>query len=387
MLMPISQSTYSKDNCVRFKNNNTTDYNVFAQKAVKDINSDLDFQKKIIEQNERKIVLAGITTIAILFSTFFYCMSTISKSKKNPLNIFSKMKTFESLEGNKSIPTLDTCKSINADLKNILIKQKMHLEAGKDIVNEAGNPQASNRLLLCGPAGVGKSFFAKIFAKSINAEYREILYSDFNSRNAGEHLENITRIFNGAMKEAKKNPDKKYVLVFNELDTMLNPIQKLSNTNQSATYGFFKIDERSMFLNNIEMLKEKAPNITIIGTTNISPKSKNLDQAALSRFQNIIEVTYPDKDCIFEALKANLKDIKNSETFIISNEKSLIELAKKMANRKYSFRNLEYVVNEAKNIHLEENVKNKNKVFDIEYLRKAEQNLKFSEGEIDSKFT
>ena len=135
MLMPISQSTYSKDNCVRFKDNNTTDYNVFAQKTVKNINSDLDFQKKIIEQNERKIVLAGITTIAILFSTFFYCMSTILKSKKNPLNIFSKMKTFESLEDNKSIPTLDTCKSINADLKNILIKQKMHLEVGKDIVN------------------------------------------------------------------------------------------------------------------------------------------------------------------------------------------------------------------------------------------------------------
>ena len=63
----------------------------------------------------------------------------------------------------------------------------------------------------------------------------------------------------------------------------------------------------------MELLKEKAPNVTIIGTTNISPKNNGLDGAAMSRFQNLIEVPFPDKDCLYEALKMNLDKIKNKE--------------------------------------------------------------------------
>lgn len=238
-------------------------------------------------------------------------------------------------------------------------------------------------MLLCGPAGVGKSFFAKIFAKSLDAEYKEILYSDIHAQFTGEHLENFKNIFKETLSVAGHNPQKKYVIVFNELDTLLNPVQKLSDPSHKATYGFFKTDERSIFLNYLEELQEKTPNVTIIGTTNILPRSKGLDQAALSRFQNIIEVPYPNAESIFEALKMSLEYLKDKDNFFAKNNDSLKELAQKMANRKCSFRNLGYIVNEAKNIHLREKIKDKNCEFSIDFLRKGEQNLKFSEGELD----
>ena len=55
-----------------------------------------------------------------------------------------------------------------------------------------------------------------------------------------------------------------------------------------------------------------------------------------------------------------------------------------MAERKYSFRNLEFVVNEAKNYHLNEKLKNKNTEFSVNYLKKAQDNLKISDGELEN---
>ena len=73
------------------------------------------------------------------------------------------------------------------------------------------------------------------------------------------------------------------------------------------------------------------------------------------------------------------------EKFFTENEKSLKELAQKMADRQFSFRNLEYIINDAKEYHLDDNVNGKKGGFKFEYLEKAENNLKFSDGELDKK--
>lgn len=340
------------------------------------------FEEKLLKQNNNLIIAVACLAIATWTKVGLDLLTKNAKKINNTNS--SVIKNFISLKDNKTVPTIDTCKSINSDLKNILERQIRYIEAGEDLISETGEPKSANRLLLCGSAGVGKSFFAKIFAKSLDAEYKEVLYSDFNSKSIGQHTENLTLIFKNILNEAKPNPNKKYVVVFNELDTLLTPIQKLSDVNNKGNYGPFKIEERSIFLNYLEGLREKAPNVIIIGTTNILPQSKSLDQAALSRFQNIIEVPYPDEKCIFEALKMNLEYLKNKDSFFADNKDALKELAQKMANRKCSFRNLEFIINEAKNIHLQEKIKNKNCEFSIDFLKKGEQNLKFSEGELDS---
>ncbi len=383
MINPISQSTIK---CPVFKKaDNKTQYNVVGQKAAESISNDLDFQKKIVEQNERLITINGLFALTFLFGTFLFNLKTLNEifRKKANRHMPANLRNFISLKDDNKVPALENCKSINQNLKNILQRQINNLKAGSDVMSETGEPQASNRLLLYGPAGVGKSFFAKIFAKSIDAEYMEVMFSDFNSMWVGEDVNNLKKVFEEIIKTAEKNPNKKYVVTFNEIDSSLASNNEI--VNSKGTHWVSILEQRSVFLNYLETLKTKVPNVTIIGTTNLSPRNNGLDKAALSRFQNLIEVPYPDKECLYEALKMNLDNIKNKEKFFTENEKSLKELAQKMADRQFSFRNLEYIINDAKEYHLDDNVNGKKGGFKFEYLEKAENNLKFSDGELDKK--
>ena len=381
MIQKISQSTIKYPN---FKQSNKkNDYCLIGKKPAMSINSDLDYQRKIVEQNERKIAILGITGLTLLFGTFLWNLKTLielskNKSRHMPVNL----RPFESLKNNLKIPNLENCKSVNKDLKTVLQRQVNQIKAGADVLAETGEPQASNRLLLYGTPGTGKSFFSKIFAKSIDAEYMEIMYSDFNSMWAGEGVDNLKKVFEGILKTAKKNPNQKYVVTFNEIDSVVQPVEKLTASTK-GTHFLSKLEERSVFLNYLELLKEKTPNVTIIGTTNISPKNNGLDGAAMSRFQNLIEVPFPDKDCLYEALKMNLDKIKNKDKFITDNDTNLKNLAQKMADRKFSFRNLEYIINDAKGYHLDDKMNGKNGDFEFEYLKQAEEKLKVSDGELN----
>ena len=210
----------------------------------------------------------------------------------------------------------------------------------------------------------------------------EVMHSDYNSMWAGEGVDKLKKIFENILKTAKKNGNKKYVVTFNEIDAMVAPADKVVDKT-AGTHWVSILEERSVFLNYLEILKEKAPNVTIIGTTNISPRNNGLDRAAMSRFQNIVEVPYPDKECLYEALKMNLGKIKNKDKFISENDKQLQDLAQKMAERRFSFRNLEYIVNDAKSYHLDDCVNGKKSDFKFEYLKKSEEKLKFSDGELE----
>ena len=378
MIQPISQNIGKYPSYKKSHDN----YNIIGRKEALNINTDNDYQRKRIEQSERLITLAGITCLTILFGTFLLNLKTIMQILKKAENYFSKQPFgFESLK-DKDIPTLDSCNSINKELKSFLQRQINQAKAGQDILIETGEPKSSNRLLLYGPAGVGKSYFAKIFAKSMDAKYMEVMHSDYNSMWAGEGVEKMKKIFENIIKTAKKNPSEKFVVTFNEIDTMVAPVEKISDKT-AGTHWVSILEERSVFLNYLEILKEKTPNVTIIGTTNISPQNNGLDKAAMSRFQNLVQVPYPDKECLYEALKMNLSKIKNKDKFITENDTNLRNLAKTMSDRKFSFRNLEYIVNEAKSYHLNDCVNDKKSNFKYEYLKIAEENLKLSDGELD----
>ncbi len=381
MIQPISQNI---SRYPIFKNSAKKDkYNILGKEAALSISDDLDFQRKVVEQNERMIKIAGISAILLLTAAYLPSLKIlleISNNKKHKMPAL--IRDFKSLANDDKVMTIDNCKSINKDLKSILERQINYVKAGSDVVSQTGKPQANNRLLLYGSAGVGKSFFAKIFAKSLDAEYMEVMHSDFNSMWAGEGVENLKKVFEGILKTAKKNPDKKYVVTFNEIDAMVAPADKVADKT-AGTRWVSILEERSVFLNYLEILKEKAPNVTVIGTTNISPKNNGLDRAAMSRFQNLVEVPYPDKECLYEALKMNLDKIKNKDKFISENDTQLKDLAQKMADRKFSFRNLEYIVNDAKGYYLDDSVSGKKNDFKFEYLKKAEQNLKLSDGELE----
>lgn len=303
---------------------------------------------------------------------------------KKDASISKAGQSFKSLADDVNIPKLENCKSLNKNLKQILERQVNIAKAGKNIPSEfADDTLVSNRFLLFGPPGSGKSYFAKVYAKSLDAKYMDVLFSDVNSKWAGETESKMSKMFDYIKNTATTEPDKKFVVAFNEIDSFVVPPDNL--TSSSGSHWVTILRERSVFLNSIEELKEKAPNVTIIGTTNISPQNNKLDRAAMSRFQSLIEVDYPDSDCLYEALKQNLPKLKNKDSFFQENEENLKQLAKSMSEKKFSFRNLEYIIKDAKEMYLNDKIKDNTASFKMKYLDDSMNSMKLSDGDLEKK--
>lgn len=371
MIQPISQQIINQYSFVPQKRSS---FQGISDLQIVNGDKEGDIKKMRRDYNILLFLFASLTAMAAWY---------ISKGKNfSHKKIMMPETEFVSLKDNPKIPTVDTCKSLNKNLKTKLERQINIEKAGEDAISEIGEGEMyNNRILLYGPSGTGKSFFAKVFAKSTNAEYLEIKFSDWNSRWSGATGEKMDATFMSILKTAEQNPDKKYVVTFNEIDSLIVPPENLVGSKGSAAVG--KLEERSIFINNMDMLKEKVPNVTIIGTTNINPESGGLDKAVLSRLQNFIEVPYPDENCLFEALKMNIGKMKNGDSFLKNNEDSLIKLAQKMEKRRFSFRNLEFITSEAQNMYLDDILKGGKKEFKIDYLQEAEKALKLSDGELN----
>ena len=345
-----------------------------------------DFFRTIKEQNEKKnkLLLGGILTM--IASASLLAFSILSSKTGNGTygsvrGVWKGLANgFANLKDNKEIPTLDKCKSINKKLRNFLQTQIDYAKVKPEDIKKLGTPEPARKLLLYGPPGTGKSYFAKIYAKSLDAKYTEVKFSDFNSTWSGQHIEQFSSVFEDILANAKAEPTKKFVVVFNEIDSIAMPANALRQAGSS--HSMFKLEERSVFLNYIDEIEEKAPNVTIIGTTNIVPRNNNLDGAAMSRFKNIIGIDYPEKECLFEALKASLEKLEGGKNFVEKNEKLLEILAESMSKRKASFRDLNKIVDISKNSYLKDYTKNNGAEFKFKYLEDALKDLDLTDGEI-----
>ena len=334
----------------------------------------LDTAQKRDKQSQI-ISAAGLGILAVTLPLYVFYLKKATGSKRTMKEISTG---FRSLKDDKSIPTLDTCNSLTKKMREYIKTHLTYAKATPEDIAKTGMVKPSNRLLLYGPPGTGKTYFAKIFAKTTDAEYLEIKYSDLNHKFVGHHLDNIKNSFESVIEIAKRHKDKKYVVTFNEIDAIIVPQQSL--VDGGGGHVSFKLEERNVFLNYLDEIVEKVPNVTVIGTTNRVAKTDLLDAAALSRFNDKIKVDYPDKELLREALTMHLKEF-GGESFINEHKDKWDDFAESLVKRKFSFRDLDYIIDTSKRYHLADYLKDKNAKFRFEYLEKARNLRDVTDGE------
>ena len=189
--------------------------------------------------------------------------------------------------------------------------------------------------ILYGPPGTGKTYAGQTLAKSLDANYAKIQFSDIASPYIGSSSVKITNVFNKIREAATKDPKKKFVFSFDEIDSLISSVKGTEN-NQHI------IQNRTSFLNGLDSIQDLS-NVIIVGTTNINPAKGGLDAATLSRFGKTIEVELPTAKEILSSLKyhLNTSEVAKKHKFVETHEKELEQLAEEKKKKKYSQRDVQ----------------------------------------------
>ena len=236
----------------------------------------------------------------------------------------------------------DDC--VNPKVREFIKTMKRSSGLSEKAAKAAGVKRQEQCILMYGPSGTGKTFSAKMLAKELGAEYTEVQFADVSSPYIGQTSVEIQNVFKQLKKQAEKNPDKKYLVGFNEIDALLVPREKCGSNNLHLA------ENRTAFLNGLDDIAH-LKNLKIVGTTNVYPESGNLDKASLSRFKNMIEVQLPTEKELKASLKFHLRDSESvtKQKFFENNESAIDKFVAKLHENKYSQRDVEDLADKARN--------------------------------------
>lgn len=261
----------------------------------------------------------------------------------------------------------DDC--VNPKVREFIKTMKKSAGLSEKAAKMAGVKRPEQCILMYGPSGTGKTFSAKMLAKEIGAEYTEVQFADVSSPYIGQTSVEIQNVFKKLKKQAEKNPDKKFLVGFNEIDALLVPREKCGSNNLHLA------ENRTAFLNGLDDIAN-LKNLKIVGTTNVHPESGNLDKASLSRFKNMIEISLPTEKELKASLKFHLKDSESitKQKFFENNKNEIDKFVAKLHKNKYSQRDVADLADKARNEFanvLEGSKDIDAEKFDIKYLNKA----------------
>lgn len=224
-----------------------------------------------------------------------------------------------------------------------------------DVIDVIENPEEylkhnlglPNGMLLYGPPGCGKTFFAERFSEEAGYNYIKVISSDIASIYVHGAQEKIGKLFKDARAQAPT------ILYFDELDAMVPNREKLNTQSQSG--------EVNEFLSQLDNIGDSG--VFVIGSTN---KPDLIDKAVLraGRLEKWFYIPPPDFDARNAMFKLYLKkrpidlgiDYRKlatlTEFYVSSDIKFLIDEASRKTIRdnenRISMKTLEFIIGHQK---------------------------------------
>jgi SpoVK/Ycf46/Vps4 family AAA+-type ATPase len=224
---------------------------------------------------------------------FFY-RKTGEKMNEKLTNDLSKKPSIKKFE-----PLSDKYKLTFADVGGL---EELKKEANIKIIQPFKNPElfkkfkksAGGGILLYGPPGCGKSYFARSIAGECNAKFYNLGIEEILDMYVGESEKNIKELFDTLRK------NRPAVLFIDEIDALGRKRELLKHSSLTTTIN--------AFLAQMDGVESDNENILIIGATN-APWDVDSAFKRVGRFDRTLFISPPDLKAREEIFRLHLKDL------------------------------------------------------------------------------
>ena len=234
------------------------------------------------------------------------------------------------------------------NLNTFTIKFKNSIENPQALKSRGGKPVKS--VLLYGPPGTGKTTYAKALAREFpDSKFASLDVTSLGSEYQSVSERNLNKAVDMICKEADSNPNKKFFVFIDEIDSVMMVDDSLSAKHSNDMLNEFK----KCFTEKLG----KRDNIITIGATNlpinvekgITLGGKKLDKPMLDRFSEKVLVDLPTKEQIANSIKYHYKDSTLVSDLLKTDSKELDIISEFLARQKHntSFRTLDSIYNAA----------------------------------------
>ena len=288
----------------------------------------------------------------------------------------------------KSAETKDL--ALPDSLKEFTQKFKNSISNPQVLKDRGGKPVKS--VLLYGPPGTGKTTFAKALAKEFpDSKFAALDVTSLGSEYASVSERNLNKAVDMICKEADANPNKKFFVFIDEIDSVMMVDNSLSAKSSNDMLNEFK----KCFTEKLG----KRDNIITIGATNLEINvekgmtmgGKQLDRPMLDRFSEKILVDLPTSSQASNSIAFHYKNCALvGESLKNASDKDLNTLTDFLSKKQHntSFRTLDSIYDATASSFKEGDTTSKVELIDlVRTIKKKQHEMNFSDTDFNQLLT